>query len=87
VTKEELAESLAGLDEDILLADGFEDAYLGLVRRCGQPAFALYDRDACLRILVERDRMSPEEAEEYFAFNVEDAWGGPGTPGFVYRPE
>lgn len=87
MTREELIESLTGLDEDILLADGFEDAYLGVVRRCGQPPFALYDRDACVRILVDRDRMSPEQAEEYFTFNVEGAWVGPGTPGFVYRPE
>lgn len=86
MTREELLESLAGFGEDILLADGFEDAYLGVVQRCGQSAHALYDRDVCIDILVRRDRMSPEEAEEYFAFNVEGAWVGPSTPGFVWKP-
>jgi hypothetical protein len=69
-------------DEEITLADGFEDAFLGIARQFGKP-FALYDREKCIDILVNRDGMSDEEAEEYFQFNVEGAWVGENTPMFL----
>jgi hypothetical protein len=71
-------------DEEITLADGFEDAFLGVARQFGKP-FAIYDREKCIDILVNRDGMSPEEAEEYFQFNVEGAWVGENTPAFLEK--
>ena len=71
-------------DEEITLADGFEDAFLGIARQFGKP-FALYDREKCIDILVNRDGMSHEEAEEYFQFNVEGAWVGESTPAFLEK--
>lgn len=29
--------------------------------------------------------MDANAAEEFFSFNVEGAWVGPGTPGFVWK--
>jgi hypothetical protein len=75
--------SLADLGEenpDALLLDGFEGAFIGISRRCGQPALATYSRHKCIGILMERDGMSREEAEEFFEFNVQGAWVGPQTP-------
>jgi hypothetical protein len=71
-------------DEEITLADGFEDAFLGIARQFGKP-FALYDREKCIDILVNRDGMSHEEAEEYFQFNVEGAWVGESTPAYLEK--
>jgi hypothetical protein len=71
-------------DEEITLADGFEDAFLGVARQFGKP-FAIYDREKCIDILVNRDGMSHEEAEEYFQFNVEGAWVGESTPAFLEK--
>lgn len=70
---------------DALLLDGFEDAFIGIARRCGQPALAVYDRDRCLDLLVRRDGMSYEEAEEFFEFNVQGAWVGEHTPIILER--
>lgn len=70
-------------EESVLLADGFEPAFLGLGRQFTKPPFAVYDRAACLAILRERDGMTAEEAEEFFAFNVEGGWHGEQTPVFV----
>jgi hypothetical protein len=67
-------------EESILLADGFDDAFLGIGRQFGKP-FAIYDKERCLRILQET--MSEEEAIEYFSFNVEGAWVGEKTPIFL----
>lgn len=73
--------------DEILLADGFDAALLGYARRPGQPAVAIYDRAVCIDVLMARDGMNFEEAEEFFEFNVVGAWVGEGTPCFVVRPE
>ena len=67
----------------ILKADGFDDAILGLGRRCGQIDLLVYDVDKCIAILM-KDGMTDEEAMEYFEFNVVGAWMGEGTPIFLY---
>jgi len=85
MTREEIIDSILeteGEDNEILLADGFEDAYMGLARQFTKTPLALYDRNKCIRILVDRDGMSEDEAEEYFQFNVEGSWVGDNTPLF-----
>ena len=84
--KEEIIEDIIeieGEDNEILLADGFEDAYMGLARQFTKTPLAIYDRNKCIDILVNRDGMSEEEAEEYFQYNVEGAWVGENTPMFL----
>jgi len=82
MTREELLTHLEDSEEEILLADGFEDAYMGLATQFTKPPLAVYDRNKCIRILVDRDGMSEDEAEEYFQFNVEGSWVGDNTPLF-----
>lgn len=77
---EEVRSQLAENDPELVLADGYEEAFIGVGRRCGCPALAVYDRAKCIEILIQRDGMSPEEAEEYFSFNTEGAYVGEGTP-------
>ena len=84
--KEEIIEDIIeieGEDNEILLADGFEDAYMGIARQFTKTPLAIYDRNKCIDILVNRDGMSEEEAEEYFQYNVEGAWVGENTPMFL----
>jgi len=80
-----IAEQLSELNPEALTADGFDDALVGIVyRKCMEP-IALYDRAKCISILMKQG-MSRELAEEYFCFNVDDAWVGEGTPAFLVRP-
>ena len=72
--------------EEILLADGFDDALVGYATRCGQPPIAVYDRVQCLAILIGRDGMTHADAEEFFEVNVAGAWVGRGTPCFLVQP-
>lgn len=67
-------------DELISLADGFEEAFIGIARQFNKP-FAVYDRAKCISILMKD--MTLEEADEYFSFNVESAWVGDDTPAFI----
>jgi hypothetical protein len=71
-------------DEEFLSADGFDDALIGVAAIKQTAQFVLvYSRMKCIDILIKRDGMSFEEAEEYFDFNVEGAYMGEKTPIFV----
>jgi hypothetical protein len=77
--KEKIIDIL-GEDENFLLADGFDDAFVGIGRQFGRP-IAIYDKLKCIDILQED--MSYDEAEEYFRYNVEGAYVGENTPIFL----
>jgi len=79
---ESVVEILREQNPDALLADGFEDALVGVADRFGIEPVALYDRGRCLRILMDRDGLSSEDAFEHMSYNVEGAWVGEGTPIF-----
>jgi hypothetical protein len=76
---------IAEFNPDALLADGFEDALLGVAERCSQPVLAVYDTARCLQILQRRDGMTAEEAAEFFSFNTLGAWAGPHSPLYLTR--
>lgn len=69
-------------DDTFLLADGFEDAFIGIVHGKMRDPVACYDRDKCIFALMSGG-MSEEEAEEFFSFNTEGAWVGEKTPMFL----
>ena len=79
-TEQEVQDWIIEYNEEALLADGFEEAFLGVSEVFGRPPLATYDRDKCVDILIQRDGMTYEEAVEYFNFNVTGAWVGDGTP-------
>jgi hypothetical protein len=67
--------------DKILLADGFDNAFIGVENY--EPKKALYDTNKCVDILMERDGMDEDEAIEFFEFNVAGAYVGEHTPMFV----
>lgn len=69
---------------NLLQADGFEDALIGIGMKKGSEDSLVYDYEKCVEILIERDGMSHEEAIEWMEFNVVDAYVGPTTPIFVH---
>jgi hypothetical protein len=82
-----LKEWISQYNENALLADGFDDAVIGIAERCSQPALVVYDAQKCIDILAERDGMSLEDAQEFFEFNTLGAWVGENTPLFLWRKE
>ena len=81
-TRTEVSESYGG---DILFCDGLDHALLGVALRFGQEPVACYSLPRVLSGFVA-EGMSPEEAQEYFDFNVIGAWVGEMTPCFVDTP-
>lgn len=71
--------------QETLKADGFENAFVGVIRRCGKPAMFVYDYQKCVDILMARGIPTEEEAIEWMEYNVVGAWHGEGTPGFLVR--
>jgi len=67
----------------MLLADGFEKAFVGVGSRASQPDIAVYDFDKCVAILCERDGMDLDDAVEFMHYNVVGAWMGDNTPLFI----
>ena len=64
----------------MLTADGFDSCIIGKDTKDR----AIYDADAMIDVLVSRDDMSREEAEEYFWFNIEGSYMGEETPIYVF---
>ena len=83
-TKKQLLKKLRELmdvDEPIMLADGFEEAFVGIARQFNKP-IAIYHREKCIKLLM-RQGMSEDEAEEFFSFNVEGCYSGDQTPAYL----
>ena len=79
----DLYEELREYNPEALTPDGFEEAYLGFTTK----GVAVYSRRKCIEILMSRDKMSAEDAEEFFSFNTEGAHVGEFTPLFLYEHE
>mgnify|MGYP000506921607 FL=1 len=54
----------------MLIADGFDKAFIGVGHRSGCLDVAVYDYDKCARILMKRDKMSLEDAYEFLDYHV-----------------
>ena len=81
----EISEWLEPYNDEALLAEGFEAAFIGVAVRCGQPSLAVYDGQRCIEIIMRRDGSDEESAREAFEFNTEGAWVGEHTPLYLWR--
>ena len=68
---------------DVLIADGFDKAIMGIVERSGMNPVVLYNKDKCLKTLQNRDGMSESEAIEFYYYNIVGAHMGDYTPCFA----
>jgi len=71
------------LDQKFLLADGLDEAILGVAHRCGDNPVVAYDINKIIKILMERDGMDKTEAIEFYNFNIEQAYMGNRTPCYI----
>jgi hypothetical protein len=82
-----MREQLSEIDPDILLADGFDEAIIGHTDSWSgnsRDLRAVYDAEKCIQVLMDRDQMERDVAEEFFEFNVAGAYVGTRTPVFVW---
>jgi hypothetical protein len=67
-------------DTEILKADGFDDAVIGIEERSGR---LVYDVKLMISILICDEEMSEEDAIEYLDYNVIGAYVGEQTPIYI----
>jgi hypothetical protein len=64
-------------EDDILKADGYDKAIIGIDDASMR---LIYSVDKCIRILIEDEGMTEEDAIEHFHYNTKCAWVGEQTP-------
>jgi hypothetical protein len=72
--------------DKILLADGFDDAFIGVGENAQGNPLAVYSVEKCLDILAEQFKDEEDamgDAIDYFEFNVRGSYVGEFTPMFI----
>ena len=67
----------------MITADGFETAFVAVGFRYNGNDIAVYDYDLCIDVLIQRDKMSLQEAYEFMDYNVVGSYVGEETPLFI----
>lgn len=73
--------------KEFCLPVGFEDCMVGVGYRCGSEPVAVLDFDKMVECLMHRDGMSTEDASEFIAYKIMNAWVGEETPFILLRSE
>ena len=84
-TKTVTIDEIIDINPEAMLADGFDDAILGMCVQFGSEPVVAYDFNKCVEIIMERDGMEREEAIDFINFNVVGAYVGLNTPVFIMR--
>ena len=77
----ELKETIAQLNPEAQFADGHDHAIMGYAT----DGRVIYSANQIVEGLMERDGMTPDEAIEFFNFNIECAYVGEYTPIYMYE--
>jgi hypothetical protein len=82
MTRDEIAE----FNEELLMLDPsyFDKAIVGVVTNVKNQAVC-YDVNKIIKMLMKEDKMTEEEAREYFEFNILGAWVGEYTPMYLEK--
>ena len=78
-------DEISEINPEAMLADGFDDAIMGMCMQFGAEPLVAYDYEKCIEILIERDNMGRIEAIDFIQFNVIGAYVGLNTPVFIMR--
>ena len=78
---ERLRQAISEHNPEALFADGFDESIMGY----SSDGKVIYSVDMIVGTLVNRDGMTPDEAIDYFNFNMECAYLGEYTPIYMYE--
>lgn len=78
----DIRDVLAEENPEAMLADGFDDALIGITANYHHAVVAVYDLDLCVDILISQG-MTADEAQEYLSYNTLGAYIGQNGPLFI----
>tara|TARA_R110000787_G_C13299906_1_gene434407 strand:- start:512 stop:772 length:261 start_codon:yes stop_codon:yes gene_type:complete len=76
-------EEISEMNPEAMMADGFDEAILGMCVQFGAEPLVAYDYEKCVDILIKRDNLNRTEAIDFIQFNVLGAYVGLNTPVFI----
>lgn len=76
-------EEISELNPDAMMADGFDEAIMGMCIQFGAEPIVAYDYEKCIQILMNRDKLERTEALDFMEVNVVGAYVGLNTPVFI----
>jgi hypothetical protein len=82
----DIREHIAEIDDNALLADGYDDCVIGVTDSWSghaRPTRVVYSVQKIIDKLMSEDGLSYENAMEHFDFNIAGAYVGEHTPIFV----
>ena len=82
MTRDEIAE----FNEELLMLEPsyFDKAIVGVISNVSCEAVC-YDVSKIIKILMKEDKMTEEEAREYYDFNIHGSFVGPHTPVYLEK--
>ena len=81
-----IREELSEFYDELLFADGFDDAIVGVSSGMDEPR-VVYDICKMIDILIKEHSMEADEASEFLEFNTIFAWVGDKTPIYLNTKE
>jgi len=69
----------------VMHADGFEDAVLGVAEGFGGKRTIIYSHQKCVEILTEKHGMDMDAALDFIDGQLIGAWVGEGTPMLLFE--
>lgn len=73
------------LEQDFILLEPayYDEAIVGLTEGAGNCSAICYDRTKVIELLMSKDGMDRDEAEDFFDFNIAGAYVGEASPVFL----
>ena len=81
--RDEILDTFGEEADDIMFAEGFDRAIVGVGRTFDGLLCAVYDVDKIIQELM-KDGMDHDEAHEYFDYNIAGSYVGEQTPIFMH---
>ena len=71
----------------MLKLEGYDQAAIGVVERCGEDPLICYDYEKLIKIIMETSepKSSYRDAQDFVDFNIAGSAAGPGTPVILYE--
>ena len=76
-------DEIAEINPEAMMADGFDEAILGMCIQFGTEPIVAYNYEKCISILMDRDGINRTDAIDFMEFNVIGSYVGLHTPVFI----
>ena len=82
--RQQIADNYVGGDEFLFMdPEYFDEAIIGVASNSVGMSAVAYSEPKVIELLIKHDKMTPDEAMEYYQFNILGAYLGENTPVFI----